>query len=371
MTNKSTAEYDVAAYVWPAYSDAPEMRWAFPERLGEWERVRQARPKFDGHRAVHEPIWGYVNEADPYVMEMEINAAADHGVNVFIYDWYWYDRRPFLENCLNDGYLKARNNDRVKFFLMWANHDVKYAWDIRSSYDHQTTLYKGWTDRTDFETICRRVIEKYLLHPSYYTIAGKPVFCIYDLANLIRGLGGLEETARALRWFRAEVEQAGAKGLDLQCTLRGGNQNYSGVDGTAPTDQFEALKYLEFDSITHYQWCHFLPVKNTFANLMAMAIEKYREIEKKIGIPYYPHVSIGWDNNARFKALMPAIISENDPARFEAGLRLLKEYLDKRPHLHPLVTVNAWNEWTEGSYLQPDREYGYGYLEAVKNVFGA
>ena len=135
-------------------------------------------------------------------------------------------------------------------------------------------------------------------------------------------------------------------------------------------DQFEALKQLEFDSITHYQWCHFLPVKDTFTSLMAMALEKYQEIEGKIGIPYYPHVSIGWDNNARFKELMPAIITENDPGHFEAGLRLLKQYVDERPRLHPLVTVNAWNEWTEGSYLQPDREYGYGYLQAVRNVFG-
>ena len=57
-------------------------------------------------------------------MEMEINAAADYGVNVFIYDWYWFDRRPFFEQCLNEGYFKARNNDRVKFMLMWANHDT-------------------------------------------------------------------------------------------------------------------------------------------------------------------------------------------------------------------------------------------------------
>jgi len=42
--------------------------------------------------------------------------------NVFIFDWYWYDGMPFLEGCLNDGYLKARNNNRVKFYLMWANH---------------------------------------------------------------------------------------------------------------------------------------------------------------------------------------------------------------------------------------------------------
>jgi hypothetical protein len=363
--------YDVAAYVWPAYSDAPEMRWAFPERMGEWERVRQARPKFEGHRAVHEPLWGYVNEADPYVMRMQIDAAADHAVNVFIYDWYWYDQRPFLEGCLNNGYLQAPNHDRVRFYLMWANHDVTYGWDLRNSSDRDTVLYKGWVNRADFEGVCRHVIERYLLHPSYYTIAGKPVFCVYDLANLLKGLDGLRNTRKALDWFRSEVERAGAPGLHLQCTLRGGNQNYSGFDRETVVNQFEALEQLGFDSVTHYQWCHFLPVRDRFDNLVTMALNAYREIEDKTSITYYPHLSVGWDSNARFKELHPAIITENTPGRIEAGLRQLKAFMDERPALHPLVTLNAWNEWTETSYLQPDREYGYGYLQAVRNVFGA
>ena len=51
------------------------------------------------------------------------------------------------------------------------------------------------------------------------------------------------------------------------------------------------------------------------------------------------------------------------------ALRRAKEWVDARPGLHPLITINSWNEWTETSYLQPDNEYGYGYLEAVRNVF--
>lgn len=64
--------------------------------IGEWETVMTMQQRNPGHYWKRYPLWGYVNEADPAVMEMEINQAADHGVNVFIFDWYWYDGRPFI-----------------------------------------------------------------------------------------------------------------------------------------------------------------------------------------------------------------------------------------------------------------------------------
>ena len=99
-------KYDVAAYIWPSYTgDEPRTRIFWPEGYGEWQTVKNAEKKLPDHDWPRKPLWGYVNEADPYVMEMEIQAAIDHGVNVFIYDWYWYDKRPFLEQCLNNGFL--------------------------------------------------------------------------------------------------------------------------------------------------------------------------------------------------------------------------------------------------------------------------
>ena len=106
-------KYDVAAYVWPAYTgDEPRTRLFWEEGIGEWQSVKNSSPKSNGYYWDRKPLWGYVNEADPYVMSMQIDAALDHGVNVFIYDWYWYDDRPFLENCLNDGFLKAPNSEK-------------------------------------------------------------------------------------------------------------------------------------------------------------------------------------------------------------------------------------------------------------------
>ena len=74
-------KYDVAAYIWPAYTgDEPRTRMFWPEGMGEWQSVKNSRSKYPSDTWPRRPLWGYVNEADPAVMEMQINVAADHGV---------------------------------------------------------------------------------------------------------------------------------------------------------------------------------------------------------------------------------------------------------------------------------------------------
>ena len=155
--------YDVAAYIWPAYcqNDRTDIFW--PEGDGEWQSVRSAMAKYPGDSWPRRPLWGYVDEADPRVMEMQIDEATRHGVNVFIYDWYWYDRRPYLENCLNDGFLGAANRDKMRFYLMWANHDAVTVWDKRLSDKGETVIWQGAQDRTEFERIARRLTQRYFL----------------------------------------------------------------------------------------------------------------------------------------------------------------------------------------------------------------
>lgn len=363
--------YDVAAYIWPAYTgDEPRTRIFWPEGMGEWQTVKAAGPKFEGHTWPRRPLWGYVNEADPYVMEMEIAAAADHGVNVFIYDWYWYDRRPFLENCLNDGFLKAQNNDRMKFYLMWANHDAVQLWDKRNSGDLDTVVWQGAQSPNEFRRAMKRVIDKYFHLPNYYKLDGKPVFMIYDVPNLVRGLGGIENARREIEWFREECVKSGLPGVHLQFTMwSDGATNLSGVDGEKSVSAKE-FGTLGFDSATHYQFCHFTDINRNYLDVLPDVKKEWARLEAEFPFPYYPHISVGWDNNPRFNAFRPGVLTDCTPENIEQGLRMAKDYLDSHPDLHPLVTINSWNEWTETSYLEPDDLYGYGYLEAVRRVFG-
>jgi len=362
--------YDIAAYVWPSYHPDDRAKIFWPEGIGEWQTVKNNKIKTDSQEQPRYPVWGYINEADPYVAEMEINAAADHGVNVFIFDWYWFDEMPFLEGQLNDGYLKASNNNRVKFYLMWANHNVNMTWDKRNAgKPNDALIWKGAVDRDEFETICHRIIKKYFSQPTYYKIDGKPCFMIYDIDNLVCGLGGVAKTKEALEWFRKETKRAGFKGLDIQITLRGKSYNVTGIAGDNVGTQTEVIKQLGFNGLTHYQYCHFANIDRDYLEIIKDVKKEVDALDIEYKIPYYPHVSVGWDNNPRFEMFRPGIVKNNTPENFKKALIMAKNYIDEHPGQAPLITINSWNEWTESSYLMPDTKYGYGYLDAIKDVF--
>ena len=368
--NAQKRDYDVAAFLYPAYaSDDPRLRPFWPFGIGEWETVATMQKRFPGHYWDRKPLWGYINEADPTVMSMEIEAATEHGVNVFIFDWYWYDGRPFMETTLDNGFLKAPNVEKMKFYLMWANHEVVNVWDTRfAGLNEENVIWTGQIDRQEFEKICKRNIEKYFKHPQYYKIDGKPVFMIYDVPQLIAGLGGMEQAIDALNWFREETKKAGFPGLDLQLTMWSINVNHSVFDGSKTQNpERDFVKKLGFTSATHYQFVHFTDVNRDYLDIMEDVKKEWARIDNTFDLTSYPHIRVGWDNSPRTGK--SAVVKNNTPENFTKALKMAKEYVDNHPKQVPLITINSWNEWTETSYLQPCNVFGYGYLEAVKSVF--
>ncbi|OPZ85715.1 MAG: hypothetical protein BWY76_01292 [bacterium ADurb.Bin429] len=360
--------YDIAAFYWPAYHDEPRWRAFMPEGIGEWETIRKAKPKTPGQYQPRVPLWGYESEADPTAMAKKIDAAADHGVNTFIFDWYWYENRPFLEDALTQGFFKAPNNSRIRFYLMWANHDASTLWDLTRSERHEV-IWPGAVDRAQFDKATDRVLKFFLKHPSYYTIDGKPVFAIYELGTLINGLGGVAETREALDAFREKVVAAGFPGLHLQAILWGNIPATVSAPGDATPTQNATIEALGFDSLTNYQWCHYVRPHGDYAGWAEKAVAAWEGWSRDFSVPFFPHVSIGWDTNPRYAKRLTEFVSGGTPERFAHYLRAAKDFVDSHA-LHPkLLTINAWNEWSEGSYLEPDTQFEYGYLEAVKKVF--
>ena len=371
-------KYDIAAFIWPSYTgDEPRTRIFWPEGYGEWQTVKAMTNKgYDGCRWPRIPTWGYVNEADNRVMEMQIDCAVSHGVNVFIYDWYWYDNRPFLENCLNDGFLKARNNKDMKFMLMWANHHATHLWDKRNSdNDLDTIIWQGTVTPDVFSSICDRTIEKYFKQENYYCIDGCPVYMIFDLDNFLRSFGTSQESKKALDEFRRKTVEAGFNGLHFQVVHWSGR--YYGWlnddDDCKGATLSELYDYLGIDSVTNYNWGGCAHLDGEYKDVTDEYVKNIVTESEKIRIPFYPNISVGWDNNVRFFDFVPGVVKNNPPGLFKEACEKIKAFADdsmKNGTMKaPFITVNSWNEWTETSYLQPDDLYGYGYLEAIRDVF--
>jgi len=344
----------------------------------EWELVRRATPRFPGHVQPNVPAWGYTDEADPAVMARKIDAAADHGIDAFIFDWYWYDDGPFLQRCLDEGYLQAPNHRRVPFCCMWANHDWTNIHPC-GLHSGREKLYRGKVTPETFERITARFVELYFRHPAHLRLDGCPYFSIYDLTRFIESFGSLAATQAAIRAFRQKTVAAGFPGLHLNAVVWGRTI----LPGeTQPTDTRQLVCDLGFDSTTSYVWVHHAGLDRSPTTPYEVVRDRYfahwEQMVRTYPMPYFPNVTMGWDSSPRTiqsEVWQPIgypftnCIGGNTPAAFREALRLTRDRL--RALGGPqMLNINCWNEWTEGSYLEPDTRSGLAYLEAVREVFG-
>jgi len=363
----------VAAYVWPSchYGQRnADMLW--PDGMGEWEIIRKGTPRFAGHYQPKVPLWGYEMDDDPAVMEKWIDAATKHGVNVFIFDWYWFDGGPFLESSINNGFLKAKNNEKMHFYLMWANHDVKKNYWNHYKYDSDSLLWTGSVDPKNYRIIVNRVIGQYFHRLNYFKIDGEPVFSIFNFHKFVSDFGGLQGAKEALDYFREETIRAGFPGLHVQIIAFGGNEKNPGIlrqDLSEGKSNSELVSLLGIKSVTKYNWGQAEGVED-YIVWGEQAMKRRMNWDEALDIPYIPNVSIGWDDTPRFpdKGQQHVIHYHKSPESFAAYLQRAVDYLEKHPDQPRLITLFSWNEWVEGGYLLPDMKWEYGYLEAVKKV---
>jgi len=343
----------------------------------EWELVKAAQPKFSGHDQPKVPLWGYTDEKDPKVMEQKIQAASDYGVDCFIFDWYMYEDGPFLNRCIDEGFLKAKNVGKIKFALMWANHD----WVEIHPYKRgtpQKLLYPGKVSAKRFEEIGDLLITQYFTNPNYWKIDGKVYFSVYDIQKFIEGFGSIDATKAAMGRLNKKAVAAGLKGIHWNMVAWG--------QPILPVEKIKAnfadlMKQLGFDSATSYVWIHHatLPDRQTdYNNVFDQYLKHWDKAKTEYPIPYFPNVTMGWDSSPRCDSSSEwgnygypfmNIIGNNTPENFRKALQVTKGKMLDDPSGPRVLTINCWNEWTEGSYLEPDTKNKFGYLEAVKSVF--
>ena len=371
--------YEIAAYYFPNYHKDPRNSVWHGSDWTEWDLVRAAQPRFPGHQQPKIPLWGYEDEADPKVMAKKIDAAADHGLTSFLFDWYWYEDGPYLNRALDEGFLGAPNAERLKFALMWANHDWVDIHPATRNENH-AVLAPGAVSQDAFFRAAQHMIKTYFPHPSYLRIDGKLYLSFYMIAGLVAGLGGVAATQATLAKLRDMVRAAGLGELHLNAVVWG-QQILPGEKQAADINKL--LPSLGFDSVSSYVWIHHdvLPQFPTtdYHTYRLDCQKRWQQYTDEYVLPYIPNVTMGWDPSPRtiqtdrYDNLgypFTPTLENNTPDEFAQALAACKQFIDAQER-HKMITINAWNEWTEGSYLEPDTVNGYGYLEAIQKVFSA
>ena len=346
-------DVQVIAFNFPSWHPSSFMEARFGKGWTEFETLRNARTLFPGHSMPHYPLWGYYNEADPAWAAREVELAASYGVTAWMVDWYWHEGVQFYQEQLEQGFLKAENRNKLKFALMWANHDWKNVYPARSPAEAAMITPQVHT-LADFDRVTEYCAEHYFSQSNYLRIADAPLFAIFDIGKLVEQLGS-EGPRRALERMRERALRLGYPRLHLQVV--GGYDRYLGQ-----------LSAFGFDSVTQYGtfgWTYGAkpPGSRISYGIGAMeAIASWQKMQASVSIPFYPCTQVGWDDSPRFEEFA-AIAINRSPDQFERLVRGARHMLANSHQ--KLLYVAAWNEWTEDHVLLPDTLWGYSYLEAL------
>lgn len=342
-------DYLIGAHYFPGWYEGRHFGWGkvtpHPERM---------------------PLLGCYDEGDPEVADWEILWALEHGLSYFVYCWYREKAstgRPltpadaWLGHAIHDGLLRARHGDRFRFAIMWENSP--YAGGIADLADLRDNLVPFW-------------IDQYIARPNYLRLAGRPVLFIYDYRTLERQAGGAEGACQALATIRAAFVARGQGDPLILGEHRSNNPAF-----------LAQLAAVGFDLAFAYCW-HPPGARPVATEAIAFQLRMLDGFLHGQALPAIATAGVGWDPYAwreetpegqkRSWWLDPAKMTRwySRPGEFRQLLEQVKQRLDALPDAHPgrrMLLLDNWNEWGEGHFIAPSAAGGFGYLQAVREVF--
>lgn len=323
-----SSNYDVGVYYFPGWS-----------LYSHWDPIRNFPDRT--------PVLGYYAEGDPQVLDWQIKWAVEHGVRFFAVDWYWgSSSAPATEqgewpNNFLRAYASSVYRGYLQFCIVYADDNVG---DAASS-------------QTDFLNITQAWINEYFSRPEYYEINQMPVVILTNPQLLDANLGG--SAKQALEAARQLARQAGFNGIYFVAAA-----NTSDVSQLV-SDGYDALSAYNYSSAGTFD-----PDQDTYSSMVTGYGTIWDSIIDASTIPYIIPTSPGWDNTpwGPFDSPFELVRTGPTPDEFQQMLQMAKSRIDsgKAPGI---VLVEAWNELGEGSYVEPTAGQGFGYLDAIRNVF--
>lgn len=378
QTPAEAQKTEVVCVYYPHWHVYPEGEKWFGKNWTEWEFVKTAIPRFKGHKQPMKPLMGYLDGKSPDDLAKEIELASNSGIDVFLYDWYFYgDGIQTMSESLEQGFLKAPNSGKMKFAIMWCYHDRRNA--FRPEYGKPRQMLQPLS-RTpqEFLNAVEYCAKNYFTKPNYWHVDGKPYFSIFAAAQFMSDMGGAEKTRELLK-----------KADAVSVKYCGKPVHWSGmVFGRKNFDDYAAA---QFDSLSNYNVNpSAIPDFGKYAakrqwvfeySQMADAHRLTWNFYANAPMKFIPVATSGWDSSPRCRADVEfpwkkaeypygTIATNTTGDKFEALLRDAKAFTEKSQKSPRAVLINGWNEYTEGSFLIPTLRDGDSMLRAVAAVFG-
>jgi len=340
------------AFFLPQFHPIPENDEWWGTGFTEWRNVARARSLFRGHTQPHLPAdLGFYDLRLAEVRRRQAELAAENGVSAFCYWHYWFAGRRILERPFDE--VLASREPSLPFCLGWANQTWSGTWH---GAPNRTLIEQTYSSPSDDQAHFEHLLPAFS-DPRYLTVDGKPLFYVYRPEQLP------DPAAWTERW-RSLADRAGLEGLYLVAEV-------SDLLGRGPA--YESFEVDGWDAGVYMR----LPAKITRLSVVKMRLRRKLRGGPEVypyepqptpllgGLaPLLPAVHPNWDNTPR--AGRSGLVLQNaTPAKFR---RNVEEAVARVAHLNPeerLVFVKSWNEWAEGNYLEPDLEYGLGWLHAL------
>ena len=374
----------VAAFVYDPWTPEPAVFGRQGVNWTEWRLVRAASPRFPGHLQPKVPLWGELDTGLPATWDLLNGAALAAGIEVYLWDWYWWGdapqgSNPLLVRGLEQGFLRSASSASMRWAVMFANQDWVDLFPAKRRAP-QPPIFSGATSPQVFEELSSYWIQRYFGLPNYLTVAGCPLVSIYQINVLVDSLGGLAPAAAALAAFRARAAAAGHACIHLQVMGMGARK--------LPSPLPDTLAALGVSSVTDYCPQHYAGMQpaasgSPLVNYSAYSrgyVAQYGALAAQVApVPYVPNLGVAWDPSPRtvqsddFDSWgYPATpVLQPTLGEFSQAVALAADTVAARCSQEwCMMTVYAYSEFSEGGSLWPTVADGTGRLDAFTAVFG-
>lgn len=301
-----------------------------------------------------EPLLGFnYAEESVKVAEQHIDWAADYGITFFAFDWYYQQGKPKFTHAI-DAYLKAKNKERLKYCIMWADTPFVSTTDSIEQYDSMVDY----------------CLDHYLRDKQYLTVDGKPVIIVFSPDMLRVFAAKFNKTTRDLLDIaREKAVKRGLKGIYFVATTPAVPV---WVNKLIPEYGYDAMtaynyRWTAFSGVFHYER---QPLATNYDEMIKGHEAQWDWILANTSLPYIVPITAGWDKRA-WGSNTPYDHCDSTPDAFKRMLVAAKARMDAYPDkTMKMAIIEAWNEFGEGSYIEPTKKWRFQYLQAIKDVFG-